>query len=115
MKKASTLEVSAQLRKLTALQPVKDNDTRWSSVFTMTTRFFRIQKELSAIKDLLPLLPTLVEVDVLEKCYVHLKKFHDINIMLQKEKITFLKVREIFDTVMDDFPNSAAIWLPMQK
>jgi hypothetical protein len=102
--KASTLKVSAQLRKLTALQPVKDNDTRWSSVFTMTTRFFRIQKELSAIKDLLPLLPTLVEVDVLEKCYVHLKKFHDINIMLQKEKITFLKVREIFDTVMDDFP-----------
>ena len=104
MKKASTLKVSAQLRKLTALQPVKDNDTRWSSVFTMTTRFFCIQKELSAIKDCLPLLPTLVEVDVLEKCYVHLKKFHDINIMLQNEKITFLKVREIFDTVMDDFP-----------
>jgi hypothetical protein len=77
--------------------------------------FFSHPERLSAIKDLLPLLPTLVEVDVLEKCYVHLKKFHDINIMLQKEKITFLKVREIFDTVMDDFPNSAAIWLPMQK
>ncbi len=41
---------------------------------------------------------------MLEKCYVHLKKFHDIDIMLQKEKIAFLKVREIFDTVMDDFP-----------
>ena len=104
MKKASTLKVSAQLRKLTALQTVKDNDTRWTSVFNMTTRFFRIQKELSAIQDLLPLLPTLVEVDVLEKCYVNLKKFHQINMMLQKENITFLTVRDIFDTVMDDFP-----------
>jgi len=104
MKKASTLKVSAQLRKLTTLQTVKDNDTRWTSVFDMTTRFFRIQKELSAIQDLHPLLPTLVEVDVLEKCYVHLKKFHQINMMLQKEAISFVRVREIFDTVMDDYP-----------
>jgi hypothetical protein len=104
MKKASTLKVSAQLRKLTTLQTVKDNDTRWTSVFEMTTRFFRIQKELSAIQDLHPLLPTFVEVDVLEKCYIHLKKFHQINMMLQKEAISFVRVREIFDTVMDDYP-----------
>ena len=104
MKKASTLKVSAQLRKLTTLQTVKDNDTRWSSVFSMITRFFRIQKELSAIQDLLPLIPTLVEVNILEKCYVSLKQFHEINMMLQKENITVIRVREIFDTVMDDFP-----------
>ena len=39
MKKASTpLKVSAQLRKLTSLQPVKENDTRWSSTFDMLER-----------------------------------------------------------------------------
>ena len=55
MKKASTpLKVSAQLRKLTSLQPVKENDTRWTSTFNMLERFFRIQAELSAVSDLIP-------------------------------------------------------------
>ena len=70
MKKASTLKVSAQLLKLTTLQTVKDNDTRWTLVFEMTTQFFHIQKELSAqsaIQDLHLLLPTLVEVDVFSR------------------------------------------------
>jgi len=104
MKKASTLKVNAQLRKLTTLQTVKGNDTRWTSVFDMTTRFFRIQKELSSIQDLFPLLPTLVEIDLLEKAYVHLKRFHGIHMWLQEEGISFLRVREIFDTVLDDYP-----------
>jgi hypothetical protein len=105
MKKASTLEVSAILRKLTALQPVKDNDTRWSSVFPMTTCFFCIQKEMSAIKDLLQLLPTLVEVNVLEKCYVHLKKFHDIASCFRRRK----SLSSRFEKYL--IPS----WLPMQK
>lgn len=104
MKKASTLKVNAQLRKLTTLNTVKANETRWTSVFDMTTRFFRIQKELSAIQDLFPLLPTLVEINLLEKAYVHLKKFHSINKTLQEEAISFLRVREIFDTVLGDYP-----------
>ncbi len=33
MKKASTLTVLAQLRKLMSLRPVRENDTRWSSTF----------------------------------------------------------------------------------
>ena len=57
MKKASTLtKVNAQLRKLSTLQTVKGNDTRWTPVFDMSTRFFNIQKELSSIQDLSPLL-----------------------------------------------------------
>ena len=104
MKKASTLKINAQLRKLTTLQTVKENDTRWTSVFAMTTRFFRIQKELSSIQDLFPLLPTHMEVDLLEKAYVHLKGFHQVNMMLQKEAVSFIEVREIFETVLHDYP-----------
>ena len=33
MKKASTLKVSAQLRKLTSLRPVRENNTRWLVVY----------------------------------------------------------------------------------
>ena len=60
MKKASTLKVSAQLRKLTTLQTIRENDTRWSSTFTMVKRFFQIQQELSAVPDLIPLIPNLL-------------------------------------------------------
>jgi hypothetical protein len=84
MKETSTLKVSAQLWKLTTLQTVKDNNTQWTLVFERT-------KELGAIQDLHPLLPVFVEVDVLEKSYIHLKKFHQINMMLQKEAILFVR------------------------
>jgi hypothetical protein len=107
MKKASTLKVSAQLRKLTSLHTVKANNTRWSSTFEMCARFFRIQGELSAVDDLIPLIPSLYEVDTLSKGFKHLVQlaiFNDLTIMLQKEGITFLRVREIFDTILEDYP-----------
>jgi len=103
MKKASTLKVSAQLRKLTSLHTVRQNDTRWSSTFEMISRFFRIQAELSAVSDLLPMLPSLVECEILRKGFVHLKEFNQVTVMLQKEGITLLRVREIFDSVIDDY------------
>jgi hypothetical protein len=84
MKKASALKVSAQLRKLTSLQPVKEN-TRWSSTFNMLERFLRIQAELSAVSNLIPLIPTLVEQSLLTRGFEHLERFHAVTIMLQKE------------------------------
>ena len=104
MKKASTLKVSAQLRKLTTLRPVKENDTRWSSTFFMIERFFRIQSELSAVADLIPLIPSLFEVDLLAKGFVHLKHFNQVTKSLQEEGITFVRVREMFDTILEDYP-----------
>ncbi len=85
MKKASALKVSAQLRKLTSLQPVKENDTRWTSTFNMLERFFRIQAELSADSDLIPLIPTLIECSLLTRGFEHLEQFRAVAIMLQKE------------------------------
>jgi hypothetical protein len=104
MKKASTLKVSAQLRKLTTLCPVKENDTRWLSTFYMIERFFRIQCKLSAVADLIPLIPSLFEVDLLAKGFVHLKRFNQVTKSLQEEGITFVRVREMFDTILDDYP-----------
>ena len=98
MKKASTLKVSAQLRKLTELQTVRANDTRWSSTYDMIGRFFWIQTELSALTERLPLVPTLLECDdQLSKTFKHLGEFHQVTLELQREGITFIHVREMFD------------------
>ena len=71
----------------------------------MVDRFFQIQTELSAVADLIPLIPTLVECDLLAKGFVHLKHFNQITVLLQEEGITFLRVREIFDTMLEeDYP-----------
>lgn len=104
MKKASTLKVSALLRKLTTLRTVRENDTRWSSTFMMVERFFEIQRELSAVPDLIPLIPNLLEIDLLAKAFVHLQAFNKITVMLQEEGITFVGVRDIFDSVLIDYP-----------
>jgi hypothetical protein len=45
MKKASTLKVSAQLCKLTKLNPLKENDTGWRSIYEMIEQFLRILAE----------------------------------------------------------------------
>jgi hypothetical protein len=104
MKKASTLKVASKLRQLTAYHTVRENDTRWSSTFQMIDRFLKIQGHLSQLTELHALLPNLIELDVLSRSHVSLAKFNTVTVMLQKEGITFLQVREIFDAVMEDYP-----------
>lgn len=112
MKKASTLKVSAQLRKPTTVRTVRENDTRWSSTVMMVARFFEIQRELSAVPDLIPLIPNLLEIDLLAKAFVHLQAFNKITVMLlQEEGITFVGVRDIFDSVLIDCPLPRVEWI----
>jgi hypothetical protein len=56
------------------------------------------------LTELHALLPNLIELDVLSRSHVSLAKFNTVTVMLQKEGITFLQVREIFDAVMEDYP-----------
>ena len=65
MKKAATLKVSAKLWQLTKLAVVRENATRWSSTYQMIDHYFKIQMQLSALIELLMLLPTSIEVDTL--------------------------------------------------
>lgn len=104
MKKSSTLKIASKLRELTSYCPVRENDTRWSSTFNMLDRFLKIQKELSGIVELLSLLPNHLEVALLSKAFVLLKKFNSITTMLQRDGMTFVKSREIFDLFLKDHP-----------
>ena len=42
MKRISNLKKSGDLRKKTALRPVTRNDTKWSSAFSMLSRYFEL-------------------------------------------------------------------------
>jgi hypothetical protein len=59
------LKIAAKVKKLTMLAVVKQNATRWSSTYNMVNRYFKIQSQLNALVELLELLPTPVEVDIL--------------------------------------------------
>ena len=98
-----------------SLRTVHENDTPWLSTFQMCESFFCIQAELSAVADLRPLLPSLVECDILSKALEHLARFNTITVMLQKEDMTFLRIRDIFDNVMIDYPELAGHLLSAAK
>jgi hypothetical protein len=95
MKKAATLKVAAKLKNLTKLAVVKENATWWSSTYDMVNRYFRIQSQLSALVELLELLPTPVEDDILSRGFKALENFQAITILLQ--------VRSIFNVLVQDF------------
>jgi hypothetical protein len=107
MKKASTLKIAAKLRDLTAYCAVRENDTRWSSTFQMVHRFLNIEKELSLVVELLSLLPNHLEIAYLRNAFETLKKFDSITVMLQREGMSFVESREIFDLFLKDFPDFA--------
>ncbi|KAI2506038.1 hypothetical protein MHU86_8359 [Fragilaria crotonensis] len=104
MKKASTLKVAAKLKQSTKYATVRENDTRWSSTYNMVRRYFQIQPQLNALVELLQLLPTPVEVDALSRGFKSLKNFDAITVLLQRDGIPFVEVRNIFKVLIEDFP-----------
>ena len=105
MKKASTLKVAAKLRDLTSYCAVRENDTRWSSTFAMVQRFLKIEKELSLVVELLSLLPNHLEIAYLRNAFQTMKKFDSLTVMLQRQSMSFVESREIFDLFLADFPD----------
>ena len=108
MKKANTLKLAAKVRALTSYSCVRENVTRWSSTFQMISRFLKIQTELISVVELLPLFPTHAEIEVLTRAHRSHKQFDRVTVMpLQKSTMSFIRSREIFDAVLQDFPQLA--------
>ena len=70
----------------------------------MINRYFKIQPQLSALVELLTLLPMPVDVDTLSRGFKHLQSFQAITIMLKRDGIPFTEVRGVFNLVIVDFP-----------
>ena len=71
----------------------------------MIGRFLKIKKHLSEINDLLSLLPSHLEVDILTRAFNFMKNFDSVTIMLQHEGMAFVESREIFDLFLKDYPD----------
>jgi hypothetical protein len=70
----------------------------------MIRRFLLIQNELSSVVELLSFLPNHLEVDLLQRSFEEMKKFDSITVMLQREGMSFVESRQIFDLFLQDFP-----------
>ena len=105
LKKANTLKLAANVRALTSYSCVRENVTRWSSTFQMISQFLKIQAELISTVKLQPMFPTHAEIEVLTRAHRSLKQFDRVTVMpLQKSTMSFIRSREIFDAVLQNFP-----------
>lgn len=80
MGKLSNIEQAAKLRRVTTLQPIKRNVTRWSSTFSMIKRFFELEDHLdSRDAELIPFIPSRQEEQELRNIFSDLKVFESVS------------------------------------
>ncbi|ETK79678.1 hypothetical protein L915_14486, partial [Phytophthora nicotianae] len=90
-----------------ALMPVYRNATRWSSIFSMIDRYFRIYSKLDRIDDqLVDFIPTPRENVRLKALYEDLKNLESVNKKLQTSTVSLLDVRALFDHVIKHYPGT---------
>ena len=107
MKKLGNLKKSAALRTKTPLRPIKRCQTRWSGDFMMLLRYEQLVPHIDPTGlDLVEFLPSAVESLCITELLQNLKKFESVNRKLQEEKINMLKVRVLFDSLVNDFPST---------
>lgn len=109
MIKLKSLLLGAKLMKITGLKARTRNQTRWSSTFQMLVRYLDIKDHLHKLNS--------VEVDILSlstaedrrvtELFERLKNLECITKRLQKDDTTMETVRDLFDCVIDDYPETA--------
>jgi hypothetical protein len=107
MKRAGTVKGAAKIPQVRShsTDDINDNDASCLSTFTMISRLLKIQSQLREFDELAEFLPTQeVEMDILSTAHLSLSKFYQVRVMLQREGVSFVEVRHLFDAVLDDFP-----------
>ena len=100
------MKYSAQLRRKTSLRPILKNETRWSSTFEMTQRYFRL-KEFIDIYDegLRDFIFSVAEEFQLQTVSEKLKDFESVSKHLQKDAANMGEARALFDSLLDVHPD----------
>lgn len=108
MVKLKTLLLSAQLRKLTHLRPRLRNVTRWSSTFSMISRYRELKEFLpklnSDVIDEISL--TTPENRRVDELYEKFTVFESVTKALQKDNTSLADVRALFDATIDEHPTT---------
>lgn len=111
MRKLMTIKARAVLRSATHLSPALRNATRWSSTFAMVKRFIEIQPAIeslttASLKSIGAHDIALGERDVsaAHRLLSDLTKLDSVTQELQKDTLTVLAARRLFDHAMTAFP-----------
>ncbi len=105
MGKLSTIKQAAKLRRVTTLQPIKRNVTRFSSTFSMLKRFFELEEHLDTRdSELIPFIPSRREEQDLRILLSDLKVFESVSKKLQEADINLLVQRKLFDALISKYP-----------
>jgi len=108
MAKASNLKTAARLRELTldyhgvSLKAVRENVTRWTSVFSMVKRYLRIKQQLDDCDGLAPFLLDGPQHNLIKKVNEDFEIFHMITSEIQAKGVNLLHVRLQFGTLCAD-------------
>ncbi len=97
-----------KLRKYTLLAPKIRNDTRWSSSFTMISRYLEIKEFIRLVAEDYSdwLLPRRKDDEAIEALHSILKDLESVTKELQKETVTLAQVRTIFDQAILEHPST---------
>jgi hypothetical protein len=111
------LKKAAKLRKVTELEPIKRNVTRWNSTHSMLKRFFELKPFLDENDtEIATLIPSGLDLMKLQGLMKDLELIHPIGLMkdldllqpvtlkLQESNCTMLEVRRIFDYLLKKYP-----------
>jgi len=105
--KACNLRAAHTLRHLTLhaygkeLRAQQMNETRWTSIFTMVERYFRIKEQLEKIKALLPYCLSVTENLRVRDAFEHLAVFKLITVEIQAKGMDLGHCRKQFDTLLE--------------
>ncbi|RHY69411.1 hypothetical protein DYB34_008694 [Aphanomyces astaci] len=99
---------AARLRHVTPLRAITLSATRWSSTFNMLKRYIELKPFLLAIADdsIDVLRLNVVEDREVTALLVTLEDLNSITLALQGDESSLLEVRQIFDTVIEDYPDA---------
>ena len=109
MKKLKNLVPSAKLRKLTPLKPKTRNVTRWSSTHDMLERYLELKQFIPLIKlpEVDDMMPTSRQERDIEYMLKKLRDRDSVTKTLQKEDLNMNDVRDLFDGVIEEFPETS--------
>ena len=102
-----TLKNAARLRKLNVSAAKKNNDTRWSSTYDMIKRYLEINEVVETIdtQSIIDKLLSRTDHRKIEHLMLKLKLMQDVSKELQRESLTLDEARDLFDGVVDEFPD----------
>ena len=118
MIKLRGLKLSGKLRKLTHLQLVYKNDTRWLNVYEMFDRYcklcpFLVGSSFAMEQVVMDYLPTAREHAGLLALLEPMMKLKSVTLALQRDNITIADVNCLFEKVTSEFPCTIKYLDPM--